>query len=195
MTNEIHVTVRGNAAGDATLRTAADGKPWVTFRVGSSARRFDARQQEWTDGTTQWFDVKVFGRSAEHVGASVKKGSPILVRGVLVTESWQTKDGQDRSSMVIIADSVALEMSRGLTTYTRVEQSQSSRDQSGDGSAPALTGAGGDADAEAGAEAGAEGGAGAGADEDVEADGSGAAQHEEVAEALDALTDRSPAFA
>ncbi|MGC5615957.1 single-stranded DNA-binding protein [Georgenia sp. Z1491] len=137
MSNEINVTVRGNAAADATLRHTESGSPWVTFRLGSTRRKFDQATGSWVDAETQWFNVKVFGRMAPHIGASVKKGTPVLVRGHLLTEMWVDKDGAERTSLVINGDSVALEMSRGVTTYMKVDNG--SRDQAGGaaGDAPA----------------------------------------------------------
>ena len=121
MSNEIQLTVRGHAAGDAVLRWTDAQVAWTTFRIGSTPRRFDPSVGDWKDGATQWFTVKVFGRTARQVGESVKKGNPILVRGQLVTEEWVTRDGEPRTSLVIHADSVAFEISRGITTYTRVD--------------------------------------------------------------------------
>ncbi|MGC5628806.1 single-stranded DNA-binding protein [Georgenia sp. Z1344] len=121
MSNEIQVTVRGNAAADAILRTTESGTPWVSFRLGSTPRKFDTVSNTWVDGPTQWFNVKNFGRMAPHIGASVKKGTPVLVRGNLATETWTGKDGGERTNLVINGESVALEMSRGLTTYTKVD--------------------------------------------------------------------------
>jgi single-strand DNA-binding protein len=144
MTNEIQLTVRGHAAGDAVLRWTDSGVAWTTFRVGSTPRRFDPSAGDWKDGATQWFTVKVFGRTARQVGESVKKGNPILVRGHLITEEWVTKDGESRTSLVIQADSVAFEISRGITTYTRVDPTNAPNSPAAPASGPAT--AAGEAD-------------------------------------------------
>ncbi|HET9870948.1 MAG TPA: single-stranded DNA-binding protein, partial [bacterium] len=43
---------------------------------------------------------------AEAAGEYLKKGDPIFVEGRLQSKSWETEDGQKRSSMEVVADRV-----------------------------------------------------------------------------------------
>ena len=50
--------------------------------------------------------VVVWGKSAEACGENLSKGSPILVDGRLQSRSWETEDGQKRSTMEVVAERV-----------------------------------------------------------------------------------------
>ncbi|WP_022916736.1 single-stranded DNA-binding protein [Ruania albidiflava] len=103
MVNEIEVTLRGHIGHDPNLITGAGKQSFLRLNVASTPR-IRTREGEWGDGTTQWFAVKLFGAFAEHVAQSVRKGDPVLVRGRLEHEEYQTRDGEDRWTAVIVAD-------------------------------------------------------------------------------------------
>jgi single-strand DNA-binding protein len=48
----------------------------------------------------------VWGRRAEVCGQFLTKGSPVFVEGRLQSRSWQTQDGQKRSTIEVVANSV-----------------------------------------------------------------------------------------
>jgi single-strand DNA-binding protein len=56
--------------------------------------------------------VVVWGRQAESCGEYLDKGSPILVEGRLQTRDWETKDGQRRNVVEVVADRIQF-MGRG----------------------------------------------------------------------------------
>ena len=103
MVNEIEVTLRGHIGHDPNLLTGAGKQSFLRLNVASTPR-IRTREGEWADGATQWFAVKLFGTFAEHVAQSVRKGDPVLVRGRLEHEEYQTRDGEDRWTAVIVAD-------------------------------------------------------------------------------------------
>ena len=53
-----------------------------------------------------FIDIECFGRTAELVGQYLKKGSSCYLEGKLRLDSWQDKDGQKRSKLKVVADSV-----------------------------------------------------------------------------------------
>ena len=61
---------------------------------------------------TCFLTVVVWGRQAESCGEYLDKGSPILVEGRLQTRDWETKDGQRRNVVEVVADRVQF-MGRG----------------------------------------------------------------------------------
>jgi single-strand DNA-binding protein len=61
---------------------------------------------------TCFLTVVVWGKQAESCGEYLDKGSPILVDGRLQTRDWETKDGQKRNVVEVVAERVQF-MGRG----------------------------------------------------------------------------------
>lgn len=108
MANETFITIRGNASRDPERREAQHG-PWARFSVGVTARFRDG-EMGFKDRPTQWFEVRVYGNQADHVVQSVRKGTAVLVRGELRTDTWTTPEGEERSMQYIRAETVALDL-------------------------------------------------------------------------------------
>jgi len=86
--------ILGNAGADAEMRATPGGK-WVTnFPVAVNRRWQD--QDSVKHEETQWIDVVSWGKLAEMVNTSVKKGDRVLVSGNLRTRTWTGDDGQNR---------------------------------------------------------------------------------------------------
>ena len=60
----------------------------------------------WTDSVS-YFDVTVWGKTAENIKAYLHKGKQIAIDGYLDQQRWE-KDGVKYSKVVIIADNVQL---------------------------------------------------------------------------------------
>lgn len=90
---------------DPEIRHGQSGTPVCKFR-GAASRRAQDENGNWYDKVKLFIDVKVFGKIAEHVYGSVKKGDLVTVSGQLITEEWTNQEGQNRSRLVWIADSV-----------------------------------------------------------------------------------------
>ena len=116
--NDIYVTVTGWVAKTPELRVTTDNTEWTTLRVGSTPRRRTA-DGTWVDGVTQWFDVKVWGRFARNVARSIHGSDPVIVSGRMFTEEWETQEGT-RSKLVINAQSIGHDLTRGTGSFTRV---------------------------------------------------------------------------
>ncbi|MBN1334935.1 MAG: single-stranded DNA-binding protein [Deltaproteobacteria bacterium] len=94
----------GNLGQDPELRTTAGGSPVCTLRVATTDRRKD-KDGNWSD-YTEWHTVVVFGRQAETASTYLRKGRMVYVEGRLQTRKWQDRNGQDRWTTEIVADSV-----------------------------------------------------------------------------------------
>lgn len=55
--------------------------------------------------TVGYYDITVWGKTAENVVAHLSKGSPVFIEGKLRLEQWE-KDGQKRSKVSVTALSV-----------------------------------------------------------------------------------------
>ena len=96
--------VSGNLTRDAECKRTQSGMAIVTFGVAVNERRKNNQTGEWDD-YPNYFDVTWFGTYAEKCSGSLVKGSKITVDGHLRQERWE-KDGQNRSKVCIIADTV-----------------------------------------------------------------------------------------
>lgn len=55
---------------------------------------------------TAFVDVTVWGHQAEFCNNYLKKGSPVLVEGRITMETWTTKDGQNRSKIMVTCENL-----------------------------------------------------------------------------------------
>jgi single-strand DNA-binding protein len=75
----------------------------ANFTVAVTPRVKDG--DAWKDGETSFFRCTAWRSLAEHV-AELAKGDRVLVHGSLRQRSWQTEDGQQRSSVEVQAEEV-----------------------------------------------------------------------------------------
>ncbi|GAB4083837.1 hypothetical protein GCM10028784_04670 [Myceligenerans cantabricum] len=118
MSNDVRVTVTGNAGSDPVVRRSDRGVEWSTFPVAST-RRIRDTDGEFHDGPTLWFQVKAWGHAAVNIGKSVRKGQPVVVAGRLEVDEWG-ESTRRRTSLVINADSVGPNLMKGRAEFQRV---------------------------------------------------------------------------
>ncbi len=116
--NETLVTVLGNICGDVTIRDTNSGYRVTSFRLASTPRRF--RNGAWEDGVTSYFTVNCWRTLAENVYASVHRGDPVVVQGVMRVRTWQRTDGTNATSVELEAQTLGFDLARGNGTFTRV---------------------------------------------------------------------------
>ena len=76
------------------------------LNISIAVNRREKRGGEWADKVS-FFDVTVWGKTAENIKSYLHKGKQIAVDGYLDQQRWE-KDGVKYSKVVIIADSVQL---------------------------------------------------------------------------------------
>lgn len=122
--NEIFTTVVGNLASEVSIRTTASGRAFASFRIASNPRKFNRSINQWVDGDPNYLTVTCWGALAENVMESLKKGDPALVSGKLKVRQWQ--DGEKNGTAVEIdAIAVGADLTRGTSTFKRVNRNQS----------------------------------------------------------------------
>lgn len=94
--------ISGNLTKDPELRATNSGVTIATLSVAVNDR--EKVNGEWSDRPS-YFDVTVFGTTAENCAKYLAKGSHVEVQGKLRQERWE-KDGEKRYAVKIIADSV-----------------------------------------------------------------------------------------
>ena len=108
---ETQVTVVGNIVNDP-IRRQAGAQEVLKFRVASNSRRLV--DGNWEAGNSLFVTVNCWGRLVSGVGASLGKGSPVIVVGSIHTSEYEDRDGIRRSTLEMRATSVGPDLSRCL---------------------------------------------------------------------------------
>jgi single-strand DNA-binding protein len=113
---------------DPELRFAPSGVAVCKMRAVASSRK--KVNDEWVDDKNAWVNITTFKKSAENAAETYQKGDLITVCGRLQTEDWEDKDGNKRTSVDIVADSIG-----AATTWTsaRIARAERSGSSSGGG--------------------------------------------------------------
>ena len=106
MAGEAIVTVVGNLGSDAEFRKTPKGTPVTSFNIANTPRK--SVNGEWVNGDTTWFRVFVWNYDAAGTANLLRKGDKVLVTGRLQISKYTTKDGEERQSLEINADSIGL---------------------------------------------------------------------------------------
>jgi single-strand DNA-binding protein len=104
------VMIIGNAGRDPEMRYLPSGNPVTTFSVATNRVWMSPEGERHEE--TEWFRVVAFGKLAETCGELVSKGSKVYVEGRLQTRQWEGQDGQKRTSVEIVANTVIMLDSR-----------------------------------------------------------------------------------
>ena len=114
------ITVVGNITGDPELRYTPRGDAVLSWRVASTPRVYDKNTQDWVDGETLFLTCNLWRQPAENAAASLTKGMRIIVEGTLKQHSYQTKDGEQRTSYEIEVDEVGPSLRYATAHVTKV---------------------------------------------------------------------------
>ena len=111
---DVLVQMTGHVGTEVEIR---GGGTVSAFRLASTPR-VKGKGGEYGDGNTTWIDVSCFRTLAVHVATSVRKGDPVIVIGKLRTSVWE-KDGQTRERLVLEADVIGHDLTRGTAMFRR----------------------------------------------------------------------------
>jgi single-strand DNA-binding protein len=98
------VVITGNLTRDPELRHTNGGTAVCDLRVAVNSRRKD-QSGNWVD-KPNFFDVTVWGAQGENCANYLAKGRPVAIEGRLDWREWETKEGQKRQAVQIIANTV-----------------------------------------------------------------------------------------
>ncbi len=105
------VIIVGNLGRDPETRYLPSGEAVTNISVATTDTWKDKTSGEKKEAT-EWHRVSFFGRLAEIAGEYLKKGSQVYVEGQLRTRKWQDKEGKDRYTTEIRADTMQMLGSR-----------------------------------------------------------------------------------
>ena len=123
MAGETIITVVGNLTADPELRYTQNGLPVANFTIASTPRNFDRQTNEWKDGEALFLRASVWREFAEHVAGSLTKGSRVIATGRLKQRSYETKEGEKRTSMELEIDEIGPSLRYATAQVTRAASS------------------------------------------------------------------------
>lgn len=100
------VILVGNLGKDPEIRFMPNGEAVCTFSIATTENWKDKNGQK--HEKTEWHNIVIYRKLAEIAGEYLKKGRPVYIEGRLQTRKWQDKDGNDRYTTEIVADSMQM---------------------------------------------------------------------------------------
>jgi single-strand DNA-binding protein len=123
MAGETVITVVGNLTSDPELRYTQNGLAVANFTIASTPRTFDRQANEWKDGEALFLRASVWREFAEHVAGSLTKGSRVIAQGRLKQRSYETKEGEKRTTMELEIDEIGPSLRYATASLTRAQSS------------------------------------------------------------------------
>jgi single-strand DNA-binding protein len=103
----MEIKVKGRVGSDPEIKFVTQEQlPLATFSLAYTPR--NRKGGEWVDGETMWFKVAIFGKKAEAIADSIKKGDEVLVLGSVKQATFQGRDGSEKTALEITASEVAI---------------------------------------------------------------------------------------
>jgi single-strand DNA-binding protein len=119
MAGETIITVVGNLTADPELRYTQNGLAVANFTIASTPRTFDRQANEWKDGEALFLRASCWREFAEHVAGSLTKGSRVIASGRLKQRSYETKEGEKRTTMELEIDEIGPSLRYATASVTR----------------------------------------------------------------------------
>ena len=111
------VIISGNLVRDPDTRILENGTHLAKMSIANNQRYRD-RNGEWQEKTC-YVNIVAWRKTAELVGEFCRKGSPVLVEGELVFNSWEDRDGSKKSRIEVNARRIQFLERRGQDSSNR----------------------------------------------------------------------------
>lgn len=93
------VIIGGNITKDVVLSQNKNGTSICHFTVAVNKKSTNSKGEEFKE--TSFLDCEAFSKVAEKIHKHFRKGMPILVEGRLRQNSWEDKEGNKKSKIVV----------------------------------------------------------------------------------------------
>jgi len=124
MAGDTNITVVGNLTADPELRFTASGAAVANFTVASTPRTLDRASGEWKDGEALFLRCSIWRQAAENVAESLQRGMRVIVNGRLKQRSYETKEGEKRTSIELEVDEIGPSLRYATAQVTRTSSSR-----------------------------------------------------------------------
>ena len=106
------VILVGNLGADPETRYTQGGDAVCSIRLATTDSWKDKNTGEKKEAA-EWHRVVLYRKLGEVAGQYLRKGSQVYIEGRIKTRKWQDKDGQDRYTTEIEADTMQMLGGRG----------------------------------------------------------------------------------
>jgi single-strand DNA-binding protein len=113
------VTLVGNLTRDPELRFTQSGQAIATF--GMAVNRRYQQNGEWQEKVS-FFNVVAWAQLGENAASSLQKGSRVIVTGRLEQREYESRDGDKRNVVEIVADEVGPSLRWATATVERTDR-------------------------------------------------------------------------
>lgn len=100
------VILIGNLGRDPEVKHLEGGSVVARFPIATNENYRD-KSGEWQT-LTEWHNIVVWRQLAERAEKTLKKGMQIFIEGKLTTRKWQDKDGNDRYTTDVVANTLRI---------------------------------------------------------------------------------------
>jgi single-strand DNA-binding protein len=112
MANYNKVLLMGNLTRDIELKHVPSGMAVANIGIAVNDRWKDKDSGEWQE-RANFVDCEAWGRTAEVMHQYLAKGRPVFIEGRLKLDTWQDKDGSNRSKLRVVVENFQFIDSRG----------------------------------------------------------------------------------
>jgi len=106
------VILMGRLTRDPEMRYTGSGMAVTKLGLAVGRRYFNKSSQQ-TVEETAFVDCEAWGKQAETLSQYMRKGRPLFVEGRLKFESWESREGQKRSKLVVVVENFQFMDSNG----------------------------------------------------------------------------------
>jgi single-strand DNA-binding protein len=110
------VMIIGNLGKEPELRYTPSGRPVTTFSVAVSRSWKSSNGEHRSE--TEWFKIVAWGKLAEICKEYLHKGQQVYIEGRLQTRQWEDKEGQQRTTVELIANEMTMLGERRDKSFT-----------------------------------------------------------------------------
>ncbi len=100
------VMIIGHLGRDPEMRYTPSGRPVASFSVAVSRNWKSSNGERRSE--TEWFKIVAWGRLAEICKEYLHKGQQVYIEGRLQTRKWEDKEGQQRTSVEVVANEMTM---------------------------------------------------------------------------------------
>ena len=112
-----HITIMGRLTRDPELRSTQNGVSVAALTVAVDRDGTSGNEKK-----TDFIDCVAWRGTAEFISKYFRKGSMIIVVGKLQSRKWQDREGNNRISWEVVADSVYFGESRKAESWPNAAQ-------------------------------------------------------------------------
>jgi single-strand DNA-binding protein len=122
------VTLVGNLTDEPEVRFTSTGTAVANFTIASTSRVFNKESSEWRDGNTLFMRCTVWQQSAEHLADSLTKGTRVIVSGRLRQRSFETREGEKRTTIELVVDEIGVSLRYATVQITKATRNSTSHE-------------------------------------------------------------------